>query len=464
MRWLLLVLVLLAAPPTLAQNLEAALMPGSVIRGHAETEGECGKCHVRGDKAAQPGLCLDCHKPIAADVRSGQGYHGRLAAKGEKTCRSCHTEHKGREAKIVKLDTQRFDHVQTDFLLKGKHKNKQCDSCHKDRNPQGSTVWRKAPSECIACHRKDDHHKGNLGDKCGNCHHEGDWKDARFDHGKTKFPLRLAHADAECKDCHKEEKYANTPRECVSCHKSDDAHKGGFGPACDKCHNESKWKQPTFRHDRDTHFPLVDKHYGIKCDSCHRASPYKEKLSMRCISCHRKDDAHKGSLGEKCDKCHAAKGWKQTRFDHDLDTKFPLKEKHAQAKCQACHKTDPNKPATDKTRAPTPTACVACHEKDDKEKGHKGRFGDKCESCHTERGFKYGSFDHDGKTNFKLIGKHAKTRCDVCHKAPLTSSNKTDARCIACHEKDDVHFASYGLDCERCHVATDWRKVTQKAP
>ncbi|MCX7151930.1 MAG: cytochrome C, partial [Proteobacteria bacterium] len=192
MRWLLLVLLLMFGTAQ-AQTLESALMPGAVIAGHAKTEHECGKCHARGERAAQPALCLDCHKPVAADVKSGQGYHGRLK---DKTCRSCHTEHKGREAKIVKLDTKTFDHNQTDFALKGKHLGRECASCHK----KGET-WSKAPAECVACHRKDDKHKNGLGEKCANCHNDGNWKDARFDHAKTKFPLRLAHTEAKCADC-----------------------------------------------------------------------------------------------------------------------------------------------------------------------------------------------------------------------------------------------------------------------
>ncbi len=508
-----------------AQTLESALMPGAVIAGHAKTEHECGKCHARGERAAQPALCLDCHKPVAADVKSGQGYHGRLK---DKTCRSCHTEHKGREAKIVKLDTKTFDHNQTDFALKGKHLGRECASCHK----KGET-WSKAPSECVACHRKDDKHKNGLGEKCANCHNDGNWKDARFDHAKTKFPLRLTHTEAKCADCHQNQHYANTARDCISCHRKDDTHKGHFGAACEKCHGEDKWKQPTFRHDRDTTFALADRHRSTKCESCHRTPLYREKTPTRCIACHRGDDAHKGKLGDKCDKCHSAKGWKDTRFDHDADTTFPLKEKHAKATCQSCHKDDrPNSGKAEKTRRQTPDKCYACHEKDDREKGHKGKFGEECESCHSERGFKFSRFDHDIETKFKLTNKHRSAKCEACHQAPLYAgktetrcfachdkddkdkghkgrfgekceschndksfkegrfdhdretefklankhlrakceschkttlySTKTDKRCLACHDKEDVHFATYGTDCERCHVADDWRKIIRQ--
>jgi hypothetical protein len=32
--------------------------------------------------------------------------------------------------------------------------------------------------------------------------------------------------------------------------------------------------------------------------------------------------------------------------------------------------------------------------------------------------------------------------------------------CASCHaKKDDVHFGSYGTQCERCHVPDNWRKI-----
>ena len=35
-------------------------------------------------------------------------------------------------------------------------------------------------------------------------------------------------------------------------------------------------------------------------------------------------------------------------------------------------------------REKLPQKCAACHEREDKEKGHKGNYGDKCETCHDE--------------------------------------------------------------------------------
>ncbi|MGZ9032448.1 MAG: cytochrome c3 family protein, partial [Burkholderiaceae bacterium] len=176
--------LLLAGSAATAQSLEGVLMPGPVIQGHAKYENECRKCHVPFDRPAQDALCRDCHKEIGADVRERRGYHGRIPPDA---CRSCHTDHKGRGAQIVKLDEQTFDHKLTDLPLLGGHAapKVKCASCH-----QAGRKYREAPGTCNACHRKDDVHKGRLGEDCRSCHTDVRWTEVKFDHDKTKFALR----------------------------------------------------------------------------------------------------------------------------------------------------------------------------------------------------------------------------------------------------------------------------------
>jgi hypothetical protein len=352
---------------------------------------------------------------------------------------------------VIRLDEAGFDHAQTDFALRGKHRGMKCTNCHRP-----GTKHRAAPPDCNGCHRKDDRHKGGLGPKCENCHSETGWKETRFDHDKTHFPLRRSHTVVPCAKCHVDQRFVGTPRECASCHRKDDAHKGLFGARCETCHTEAKWSATTFRHER---FVLLDKHRTVKCQSCHRVSPYREKTSTRCVSCHRSDDIHKGALGDKCDHCHSEKAWKNVRFDHDRDTQFKLREKHRAAKCVACHKGQEGVGFRDKLA----TTCVSCHDKDDREKGHKGRFGAKCETCHTEKGFRDTIFDHGRDTAFALTGRHVKVKCGDCHREALYGDKaKLDTNCLSCHKGDDVHFRSFGTKCDECHVTENWRKVTKR--
>lgn len=437
---------ILCANPVGARNIESAIMPGGVIKGHADLEDKCENCHIRFDRDAQPRLCLDCHKAIAADVQSKQGFHGRLK---EKNCRECHTDHKGRGARIVALDEKGFDHARTDFMLRGEHVKQTCKACH----PTG-VKHRKAASECVSCHRKDDKHKGNLGNKCGNCHDENDWKEARFDHAKTKFALRFSHEKLACAKCHIDQRFAKTPRDCLSCHRKDDTHKGLFGARCETCHKESKWDQPTFRHDVDTRYRLLERHREVRCTSCHTGQLYRQKTPTRCFDCHRKDDVHKHSLGDKCESCHSEKSWKGARFDHNRNTRFLLRDRHAAAKCESCHK--PSNP-----HEKLPTRCHGCHAEDDQRKGHKGRYGEKCESCHGEKSFKPSLFLHDRDTRYALRDKHKQVKCDSCHKGP-DIHEKLGTKCFTCHERDDLskgHKGRYGDKCETCHVEKNFKTI-----
>ncbi len=434
----------LCATGARAESVNELLLPGKVIEGHAKYEGECSNCHKQFDKAAQSGLCKDCHKDITKDINTGRGLHGHIEE--DKPCKECHTEHKGRDARIAKLDTRNFDHkARTGFELKGGHAKEKvlCKDCHSPLKK-----YRDTPTNCFACHERDDKHKGSLGKECQNCHVETNWKTIHFDHSKTDFPLLGKHADVKCEKCHKDDKFKETPKLCNSCHKKDDKHKGSFGPKCETCHVERGWKEIIFDHDKSTKYPLLGKHRDTKCTACHKGDLYKEKLRMDCVSCHKKDDKHKNSFGPKCETCHVERGWKEIIFDHDKKTKFPLGGKHRDVKCTSCHKGDLYK-------VKLKMDCYSCHKKDDK---HKGSFGPKCESCHTDRGWKEMLFDHDKKTKFPLLGKHRQAKCAACHKGDVyTEKLKMD--CYSCHEKDDKHKGQEGKKCETCHHEQSWNKT-----
>jgi hypothetical protein len=434
-------LLALAAPLAAAQALESALAPGPVIRGHAKVEDQCASCHVRFDRAAQDGRCLECHKDVGADLRAKTGFHGRQKPQA---CRSCHTEHKGREMQIAPLDKKAFDHAQTDWPLRHAHaKVADCAQCHR-----AGRRWREAPQDCLACHRKDDVHKGSLGPKCADCHDDTRWRDTRFDHSTTRFSLAGKHADAKCSACHRAgQPDADAPETCVACHREDDArkgHKGRYGERCDSCHDAKGWRPALFNHDLDTRYALRGKHRAVKCDSCHTGTLYRDKLAADCLACHRIDDVHKGSLGTECAACHQESGWKNVgRFDHDR-SRFPLLGKHAETDCKACHKSAAYRDV--------PSTCIGCHRADDK---HRSTLGEACGACHGERGWKIPHFDH-GVTRYPLRGAHQKAECKSCHADP-TRYRDTPTDCVACHRKDDKHEGQLDARCDRCHDERRWQ-------
>lgn len=421
-------------------GIEDALMPGQVIQAHAKTESTCAACHKRFDKAAQPTLCVACHKDIGADLRAKRGFHGRAAAK---VCSNCHTDHKGRNANIVVLDKKAFRHELTDYPLIGAHKVAVCAGCH-----AAGAKYRSAPSACVGCHLKDDSHKGGQGKDCAKCHAVTDWKKGAFDHSTTDFALRGKHALARCNACHaRPAGEVKLGSDCVSCHRKDDAHKGAMGASCGNCHTENGWKETKFDHSK-TRFPLLGKHASAECSRCHRQPNVFRGAPTDCVACHKADDAHAGSLGNDCKDCHQSRAWKPSvGFDH-ARTRFPLIGKHRETACLGCH-------SSPKHFRGTLTACNDCHKKDDP---HKGRNGNECQSCHNTSVWKQISFDHDKATRFPLTGGHRPLTCKSCHKNDA-QREKLEMTCVSCHAKKDPHGGKLGTDCARCHVADDWKKV-----
>ena len=433
---------------SLQAQANSLLMPGEVIQGHAKVEEDCGKCHKRFDKAAQSGLCTDCHKNVGKDIADGRGFHGRI--KPQKECKACHTEHKGRNAKIDAFNHARFDHNMTDYPLKGGHRKPtvKCTDCHKP-----GKKFREAPGLCNDCHKKDDKHKGGLGTNCSQCHIEKSWKTTRFDHSKTKFRLFGKHQDVKCSKCHIANKFKDTPMQCNACHRKegDKAHRGKLGSKCESCHVATGWKVIRFDHDMRTHFPLLGKHRDVKCDKCHARNRFKDTPKL-CNSCHRKEGfkAHKGKLGTKCESCHVESGWKkEIIFDHNSMSNFLLLGSHQLVACKKCHASATFKEA--------PSDCWSCHRKKDV---HKRRFGTECQNCHNTRNWKAWDFDHD-KTRFRLDGPHRKTagKCYACHRQPMGRKVVLSTSCESCHDRDDVHDGEFGEHCDRCHIGNDWKHI-----
>ena len=95
----------------------------------------------------------------------------------------------------------RFDHDRTRFALLGRHRDVRCEDCHRDRK------YKDTATECVACHRKDDKHEGQLGTRCDSCHDEQRWSGVRFDHAKARFPLLGRHLPLRCDACHTTARY-----------------------------------------------------------------------------------------------------------------------------------------------------------------------------------------------------------------------------------------------------------------
>lgn len=322
----------------------------SLTAGHADTA--CLDCH-RGNRFDQaPTSCNGCHQ--VDDVHNG--------SKGTQ-CAQCHST-----STWSGID---FDHLaETGFALTAGHSGLVCEACHSQSDYKG------ASPECTACHRPDDHHQGQFGDACQDCHAVSHWPAGEFDHTTTAFMLDGAHDGLQCASCHSEVGEVTVTASCVGCHAADDPHAGTLGD-CGSCHSNSDWSSEVrFDHDLSG-FPLLGLHATVACTSCHESANFSS-APTQCVDCHQDDDVHEGGLGAQCDSCHSPNNWAQWQFDHDTQTEFPLVGQHAGLTCLTCHSEESG------GLNALPTNCVACHRNDDP---HEGQFGERCESCHSPADF-----------------------------------------------------------------------------
>jgi hypothetical protein len=425
-----------------AAEIEQFFMPGKLISGHQEYEAECTRCHVRLRDTTQKKLCLDCHELVAEDQRRKRGFHGRDRNASNLDCKACHSDHKGRDARVVWLDRDNFHHGDTDFRLAGRHQLAECTACH-----QPGDKFREAPQDCYSCHSEDDAHRGELGKQCGDCHAPSGWARSEFDHDRADFKLRDAHRRVSCDACHLDAAYDKTPSRCVDCHAVKDVHDNRFGTQCQDCHTEKKWADTIFDHGRDTDYRLEDAHRKVTCNACHGRNYLTSKKPdtvRSCYSCHRADDAHNESNGKKCQDCHSPRGWTYAEFDHDANTDFALNGAHTDLVCAACH-------AVGAESREIASDCYSCHKLDD---SHAREQGTDCASCHNEVGWQMNvRFDHE-LTEFPLLGQHAAAGCETCHLSSVF--REAGERCVDCHAGDDAHRESLGRDCARCHNPNAW--------
>ena len=238
------------------KNFNHGAVPFQLTGKHVNLD--CGACHGGArsiaDLKAKSQECNSCH--AKDDAHAGQ-----LGT----NCGSCHSTDGWIPAT--------FDHSTTPFPLVGLHATVPCQGCHINNQ------FAATPSDCYACHAKDDKHNGQFGTDCSLCHSPAGWLPASFDHSKSAFPLTGAHVILQCTQCHVNNVFKGTPTDCVACHKDPAYHQGLFGTKCDTCHSTSAWSPARF--DRTHAFPISHGNAG-SCRDCH-----PQTLSgWTCYSCH----------------------------------------------------------------------------------------------------------------------------------------------------------------------------------
>lgn len=462
---------------------------------------ECRACHAPKN-----------HKDTAVLAKAKVKDRARTWLGLQSDCASCHADpHRAQLGSACKKchtvdgwkPTPGFDHARTAFALTGRHARVECAKCHATpkvattRDAKGAVVpqWKPLPhGQCSSCHT--DPHTGRFGPECSKCHNTSDFKTVNtqgFDHNRTRYPLRGAHAALACARCHDPKlAFGAKPKfgRCSDCHT--DAHAGtatlaGKATDCASCHDVKGFHPSTFTlaQHQTTAYPLQGAHGRADCSLCHGKVPVALAAALgtarvqmhpkvdSCTDCH--GDPHRGRFqpggarprNEGCVGCHGMEQFSPPLFDVSGHAKsaFALDGGHRAVPCAQCHAELKQKPAAGSLLAATagmrPLAfqdarrrCAECHES-----AHGTQFATRkdkgaCETCHAIEAFTPAShFSHDRDASFKLEGAHAKVACGECHgRAP-------DAQGV-----QRVIYRPISGKCETCHVASSTVKGSAALP
>jgi hypothetical protein len=364
--------------------------------------------------------CADCHDPRQSEFRA------RYPGREKEACSVCHADPHGGQFAAGPFANQQCtvchdrahwtpntfspeQHALSALTLDGAHAKTECHECHVVPAPEMPRLFEGTDATCEACHL--DAHGGFFEDTlpadqvpehgtCEACHTTtkfADLPEGGFDHeGFTDFAIRGAHAESDCQSCHptakapdasgrtfgRVEEHFGKFAGCVTCH--DDPHLGRFDSAqlpaevdgrtdCARCHEESSFRalKDGFDHGRWTGFDLVGAH-ALDCAACHEPLRVPDKvgrtwqaaMGAKCSDCH--VDPHAGQFdargANRCEQCHTDATTSFLSFNHDRDSRFPLREQHAEVSCAACHKAQTSPAGDEVVRyRPLGIECVDCH-------------------------------------------------------------------------------------------------------
>ncbi len=314
-------------------------------------------------------------------------------------------------------------------------------------------------------------HGDKLNIKCDVCHSPENWafkgENSSFNHNQTGYPLVGNHITVDCKLCHVDLVFSNAKQTCLSCHK--DMHQQTVGQDCERCHTPRSWiVQNITEIHQLSRFPLQGRHAQADCYQCHKSASLLrfDPMGTLCSDCHMKDynaSSQPSHILSKyptdCFFCHSELGWQPAKFNHNINTTFPLKDGHLGVECISCHS---------KGYTSTSTLCVSCHQtifNSTTNPSHTGaKFSTDCKICHSEVAWKPSSYNHNTATSFPLTGGHVGVECISCHSKTYVG---TSTDCVSCHlinfnsTTNPNHVtAKFSTDCKTCHTTTAWSPAT----
>ena len=195
--------------------------------------------------------------------------------------------------------------------------------------------------------------------------------------------------------------------------------------------------------------------------------PGHAALSTDCFACH---TPLRGATADRCIACHAPAdiGLRTTQgVAIKAATATPLKmsfhQELADQNCMACHSDHAGPKLTQRSRKPfshamlqvqTRDRCDACHAPPGNDM-HR-RLSNGCAQCHTTKGWKPATFEHD---KLFLLDKDHNADCETCH----VGGNYRQYTCYGCHEHTPANVRAEHTEegirnfenCVECHRSAD---------
>jgi len=316
------------------------------------------------------------------------------------------------------------------FPLTGGHRDLSCSTCHTGDTYSG------VPSDCAACHAKDDAHQGNFGNDCAACHTNSAWRKANFNHDTIGTQDCVAchtpppnHFTGACRACHSDTTNFNVAlfdhslignQDCSACHTPPPNH---YTEACRACHSDT------------TNFNVAFFDHSLignqDCSACHTPPP--NHFTGACRACHTDTTNfriaffnHSGIGGTDCSACHAAPA------------------NHFSGTCSSCHQDTTNFRNASFNHAGL-TNCSGCHQPP------ANHYTGQCSACHNTTTFSGATFSH----SFPINHGGANGQCASCHPGNDTHTYT----CFTCHDQQRIigKHNEEGIgdisNCVRCHAS-----------
>ena len=176
---------------------------------------------------------------------------------------------------------------------------------------------------------------------CINCHNGQVFAGVR----PVSKPINHLPTSLSCETCHSISQFTNFTGGVMN--------HTGITSGCITCHNGQVFLGVTPVSKPSNHVPTT----LTTCESCHPATQFTN-FSGATMN-------HTG-VGTTCENCHAAESWKKLRFDHETQSAFKLTGAHKNVACRLCHRPETTDGATFTRFKPVPTACAACHTKEER--------------------------------------------------------------------------------------------------